>query len=197
MKELPIIMGGWSVRGVIAGRKTQTRRMSEQWMKVKAGDRLWVRETWGCPSSDHPRCKDGRKPAHGDRLVFAANEADAYQWRTGHRGCADFVWRPSIHMPRWASRITLEATEDARREPLADISEADAIAEGCWPSAGENADDLASLTDLERELAIALGAGGVTAKFNFFMLWDSINGKTAPVASNPAPVRIAFRVVKP
>ncbi len=113
------------------------------------GDRLWVRETWGCPSADHPRVPDGRKPTPGDGLVYAANDADAWQWRGGP-GCSDFVWRPSIHMPRWASRLTLPVTA-VRVERLQDVTDDDAIAEG---------------TEFSRDPVRAFSA-----------LWDSINGK--------------------
>lgn len=130
------------------GGKTVTRRMpTKQWdaleRRALAGEplRLWVRETWGAPDADHPRVVDGRKPKLGDRLVFAANPADAWQWQTGHPGCADFYWRPSIHMPRWASRLTL-LDVTIRRERLGDISEENARDEGlipmaCWDCDGD------------------------------------------------------------
>lgn len=97
----------------------------------KPGDRLWVRETWGDLNADHPLATKhgGRTPQEGDSLVYRANPADDAQWIPGHPGAADFTWRPSIHMPRWASRITLEIT-DVRVERLQDISEDDAVGEG-------------------------------------------------------------------
>ncbi|HFF8969403.1 hypothetical protein [Serratia marcescens] len=139
MKERPVIFNGEMVRAILDGRKTQTRRalnwkrqpyteMAERddgslwpwaedgerggdiWFSCpfgEVGDRLWVRETFG-------DC--------GNRLVYRADTED---------GAASQVkrWVPSIHMPRWASRITLEIT-GVRVERLQDISEADAIAEG-------------------------------------------------------------------
>lgn len=82
------------------------------------GDRLWVRETWAAPHSE-----DARPPraiqCDWMRIHYAATE---------ERG--GLLWRPSIHMPRWASRITLEIT-GVRVERLQGISEADAEAEGC------------------------------------------------------------------
>ena len=83
-------------------------------------------------------------------------------------------WRPSIHMPRWASRIKLKATEDARLERLQDISEADCYAEG---------------VQLEQVYA--------TSRPVFRSLWDSINTKTGERwEDNPEVVVLAFRQVE-
>lgn len=94
---------------------------------VNTGDVLWVRETWGCPSADHPRCPDGRKPQEGDSIVYRAKHADDWQWSRCES--VAFAWRPSIHMPRWACRLRLKVT-GVRVERLQDISEEDAEAEG-------------------------------------------------------------------
>lgn len=120
------------------------------------GSLLWVREAWAAPHAyDHlpPRLipKDAR-------IHYSATEE-----RGGLR------WRPSIHMPRWASRILLEVT-DVRVERLASISESDAIAEGI------------DITDD--------GQPSVT----FANLWDSINGQRAPWQSNPWVWVVAFRL---
>lgn len=88
------------------------------------GDRLWVRETWGLS-----------RDTGGDWLRFAAGGAPR---RINCDGAPRFrfvddgrrTWRPSIHMPRWASRLTLEVT-DVRVERLQAISREDCIAEGC------------------------------------------------------------------
>jgi len=90
------------------------------------GDRLWVRETFRV----HSRATDVAT------LVYKASEQQSWTQQT-HRVPIDKcnkpavvdTWTPSIHMPRWASRITLEIT-GVRVERLQDISEADAIAEG-------------------------------------------------------------------
>lgn len=77
------------------------------------GDRLWVRETFGIDPF-------GNMPGHLELLYRATSKIDP-----------DYPvkWKPSIHMPRWASRITLEIT-DVRVERLQDISKVDAAAEG-------------------------------------------------------------------
>lgn len=104
----------------------------------QVGDRLWVRETFadvntdGGPAftyrADHDLkfCLDDESPVDYDRYPgknFAMWCSDLWNGEDGHS------WSPSIHMPRWASRITLEITA-VRVERLQNISEADAIAEG-------------------------------------------------------------------
>jgi hypothetical protein len=142
MTERPILFSAPMVRAILAGTKTQTRRVvkpaHKAWIEMpvthqlgewdkrplpygKPGDRLWVRETWQAVSGNdrarhimtHPR------PDRGWLEYAATPRADEPAYK----------WRPSIHMPRWASRITLEVT-GVRVERLQDISEADAMAEG-------------------------------------------------------------------
>ena len=96
----------------------------------KPGDRLWVRETWYC---DHFEVQKGPylQPAdmhdldqsrEDGELVYAADGLTPYEQEQP-------VWKPSIHMPRWASRILLEIT-DVRVERLLDITYEQAAAEG-------------------------------------------------------------------
>lgn len=127
------------------------------------GDLLWVRETWADPTDQV--------------VVYRAN------WREDAlaRGLdnipetdRDVRWRPSIHMPRWASRITLRVT-DVRVERLQDISEADAVAEGFIHSRDPSGDGTDS-----REL--------------FAMLWNAIHSPAAWDA-NPWVAAISFERV--
>lgn len=104
------------------------------------GDRLWVREAWRVG-----RKHDGTKPSDLlPRSMTVEYEAGGYAcnspWSAGEWHSSDCAprehpeWvgklRPPIHMPRWASRITLEIT-GVRVERLQDISQEDALAEGC------------------------------------------------------------------
>ncbi|TGB34866.1 hypothetical protein [Burkholderia thailandensis] len=88
------------------------------------GDRLWVRETYAYvgPGSGSDL------PSYVEERQKPENHKPANCWYRAS-GEENIIWTPSIHMPRWASRITLEVT-GVRAERLQDISEADAIAEG-------------------------------------------------------------------
>ena len=119
MKQYPILFSGFMVRALLAGHKTQTRRIGTK-TPYQKGDRLWVREscaTWeGCRRD----------------VVYRADTSD-YEWnKIKHDKNHGAPWklRPSIHMPKWASRLTLCVT-DVRVQHLQDISESDAMAEGC------------------------------------------------------------------
>lgn len=108
------------------------------------GDRLWVRETWrklDCPQHD-----EGQPPG----TLCLCNQV---QYRAD--GDSDGKWRPSIFMPRWASRVTLEIT-GVRIERLQEISEADAIAEGVEARGPNHV---------------------VGARYRFGQLWNPINAK--------------------
>ena len=115
MADRPIIFSGPMVRALLAGRKTMTRRLATSPLaRCKPGDRLWVRETFSYDGLDCDR--GGILPP--------------WYWADGNPEGGDWTKpRPSIHMPRWASRLTLIVTAN-RIERLNDISPADAMAEG-------------------------------------------------------------------
>ncbi len=195
MKELPIRFSGPMVKAILDGSKTQTRRVVKQdrdglldckptpawdafWQCVacpygKPGDRLWVRETFGIDDED------------GAVLYFA--DPDTAQNAEHARICEDRYprRRPSIHMPRWASRILLEIT-DVRVERVQDISEADAQAEGIEYS--------------ERFEGYCIGMAehyhSHDPRLSYASLWESINGPDS-WAANPWVWVVTFRRVEP
>lgn len=102
----------------------------------KPGEQLWVRETWRHTASSLDEARAITEDmCSGTAVDYRATYIDECVRELGFSKAdaemADSfeVWRPSIHMPRWASRITLEITA-VRVERLHDISEADAVAEG-------------------------------------------------------------------
>ncbi len=137
--------------------------------KLQIGDRLWVRETWGINDyrygGKNPIPKVRPADLDKDHVVYAATETD-------DEICAEMPMRPSIHMPRWASRITLEVT-GVKVERLQDISRGDVIGEGC---------------------PFANIARGPDPKDWFKSIWIGINGPGSWVA-NPWVVAISFSVV--
>lgn len=145
MSDHPILFSGAMVRAILEGRKTMTRRVciprfddrtpcehygpqgtdfmarhcehgseGQRCPHGLPGDRLWVRETFA-------RCACGKQECTA--LYFRADGPVV------NDGAQRYAWRPSIFMPRWASRITLELTA-VRVERLQDMTDADAIAEG-------------------------------------------------------------------
>lgn len=113
----------WHPYGGHPGEPLPQDRINEACPHGKPGDRLWVRETWGFCADGLPNDDRPIHPMHGGCL-YRATEPDAVSFDE-----SDMRWKPSIHMPRWASRINLEIT-DVRVERLNDISEQDAVAEG-------------------------------------------------------------------
>lgn len=217
MKERPILFSAPMVRALLAGTKTQTRRVV-QWRKPEPGlnlgfsglsahaypngwvleapsrtssewrcastpcpygqpgDRLWVRETWSTHAcfDDVPPCQLTTRSLH--------YWADG-QIQTG-KG------RPSIHMPRWASRIDLEVA-GVRVERLQDISEADAWSEGCTRG---QADDVGGFFPAEEPLPNGKGfRGWDNARDWYADLWEEINGPDSWDA-NPWVWVVEFKV---
>lgn len=204
MKERPILFSAPMVRAILEGRKTQTRRVVKPqphsahypqhaeargagwvWMAHddrptytfatgdfrcpygQPGERLWVRETWA--KADSSLIDETFYRADGE--VDGRQRAFSYVKREPR-------WRPSIHMPRWASRIDLEVT-GVRVERLQDISEADAIAEGVEPY----------------RLPVHPVREALRHVDGFSVLWESINGPGSWDA-NPWVWVVEFRRVK-
>ena len=132
----PVIFSGPMVAGLLAGRKTQTRRLATSPLaRCQPSDRLYVREAF-CWWTDPPELEGEAWPPAG--CVRAPDSADGavdpdrmfVAHREGWDGPAPSGgWRPSIHMPRWAARVVLRVTE-VRHQRLREITPADADAEG-------------------------------------------------------------------
>lgn len=166
----------------------------------KIGDRLWVRETFALLGNEDGVCVDWN-----DRIVYDEEEAariyrasceqkdgdyglwsipDDADWKPHtDNNKYDGTWRPSIHMPRWASRILLEIT-GVRVERLQDISEEDAINEGVKSLPGGHWKCYQS----------DYGESSPTAIGSFSTLWNSINGEDAWY-KNPWVWVIEFKLV--
>lgn len=137
----------------------------------KVGDLLWVRESFQTMDSIHgpvPKYQADYRWDGSDWVLI--DDEDFY---------SDGPWRPSIHMPRWASRITLRVT-DVRVERVQEISQEDAAAEGMigrdyCPSP---------------ELCQGPGECMFDSDYYFSLLWDSINAKPKPVYKRVAVRRV-------
>jgi len=159
------------------------------WQNLKAGDRLWVREAAAfiTESFDQPDYWEYRADTNGH--VFPGN------WPDDEKDNPDRPrWRPSIHMPRAASRVTLIVTS-TKIEPLRDISDIDAIAEGVlsWREGWSKKE--AGLALLRSTEAAAATNNGTTAQRLFYLLWTSLHGSESWHA-NPFVVAPTFRVIK-
>ncbi|HCI2791682.1 TPA: hypothetical protein NOT72_002574 [Pseudomonas aeruginosa] len=142
------------------------------------GDRLWVREAWAADAQVDAIAP--RDLSQGEPIWYPA---DFSVRQTGCSMISKGRGRPSIHMPRWASRILLEITA-VRIERLQDISEKQALAEG---------------VELEGEGVCWAGAAGTASDSpveSFRLLWELINGAGSWNA-NPWVWVVEFKRVTP
>jgi len=167
--DRPILCAASVVQNIISGRQTQDRRpLSHPLAKVKVGDLLYVRESWQALSfGDYLPTK-----SHICDLRYAATDALA----DASKDVRGYPWRPSIHMPRWAIRLTLVVTE-VRRQRVRDINDDDAIAEGVVHSRKLfDSDEGDVLIDWYSVPASEDPGSGMGATDAFSALWDSLYG---------------------
>lgn len=198
-RERPILFSAPMVRALLEGRKTQTRRALGQFdvfrrddgteapvsclhiegeplprvtignvvtlkkLKAAVGDRLWVREGFATPA-----------------LMPVQYRADP-PVRHGHWNGEIGPWKSPIHMPHWASRLTLTVT-DVRVQRLQEISEEDVRAEGVECD-----------SDGWRDYLMPATQCCATAKTSYLTLWDAING-AGSWAANPWVAAYTFTV---
>lgn len=200
MRERPILFSGPMVRAILDGAKTQTRRAllhkgapvhqartSGAWRRLhdglwywlredgevigggvrcpygQPGDRLWVREAWGL-NQRLGYAPDTKRPVSARSLHFRATAPDA------DVGC----WRPSIHMPRWASRLTLDVVS-VRVERLQALSDEDIAAEGVT---AEIAETLVRTTPgALRKLGEVYHSRLADPLYRWHVAWTLINGR--------------------
>jgi hypothetical protein len=207
-KERPILFSSPMVRALLDGRKTQTRRIVKHelppgrdeffawfggdlrnapngcapdglWARGKSGithvaaspfgvpgDRLWVRECFGLSDTD-----PGDGPDNAT-VFYRATDGDRHDLRYQR-------WRPAIHMPRWASRITLTIT-DVRVERVRDISDADVTAEGARDvPVNEEAVTRIRTVQQYRGKPELCNDMAFASRARFMVLWNSIHGSGA------------------
>ncbi|WP_431355064.1 hypothetical protein [Klebsiella pneumoniae] len=211
MSERGMIFNAEMVRALLDGRKTQTRRPIK-WKQTRfteigeredgskwlwsddaehacdfwhpcpfgaVGDRIWVRETF-C-TVDDTQYGGGKWVDYRATPKFEASHPAG--WDCAPNDAEALKWRPSIHMPRWASRILLEIT-DVRVERLNAISQEDAQAEGM------------ELTGWRPTYSDPDSGGEVLTPYdNFAQLWESIYGEESWKA-NPWVWVIEFKRVE-
>lgn len=195
----PIIFSAPMIRALLDGRKTQTRRVIKpqpvvpfstfpDWIedepakvmdgvivrdsgptrripiRYATGDRLWVREAHAIVPPTAYRASSGVETRWSPD-----DDYRAAVYREGWTRCKPGKWRPSIHMPRWASRLTLTVT-DVRVQRIAELTDADAIAEG-----------------------IDCHGSSFSPSVIYAKLWDELNAKRGfPWESNPWIVALTF-----
>jgi hypothetical protein len=190
MNERPILFSAPMVRAILDGRKTMTRRVmrpqpedypyhyglavyrvEKRCTYGVPGDLLWVRETWATTEQAGVHPSDAQ-------IVYRATDPD---WDT----MEGWRWRPSIFMPRWASRLKLRITS-VRVERVQEITEEDARAEGA-PRSHQGDRPHFSRHPVPND----------THRLGFVHIWDSINaGRGFGWDTNPWVWVIGFEVVQ-
>jgi hypothetical protein len=206
MTDHPVIFSAPMILALLAGRKTQTRRLAYRpckacgapgtceherrtspWRNVKAGDRLWVRES--LKSDRMENFLSGERTTNAIVAYYAADDSECVE-QSGFN--LAWIWEktklPSIHMPRTFCRLTLIVTA-TKVERVQYISNEDAMAEGIesrmadvismrWPA---YFGDPSIASDTPKEA--------------FAALWSMIHG-TDSWNANPEVVALTFRVIK-
>jgi hypothetical protein len=171
--------------------------------RYQAGGRLWVRETWQTGmGTDGPQITFAATPDYFDIDAWdGADEGAGPSFNyarcpgaTWHTNLSDLLdgsegkWRSPIHMPRWASRLTL-AIASVKIERLQAISDADCLAEGVAAFESSGGNRMFGVPEVG-----CYAHPGLTPRETFWNLWCALHGPSA-WAENPFVVAITFRVI--
>lgn len=188
MTDRPIIFSGSMVRALLDGHKTQTRRLaSSPLAKCQPGDRLWVRESF----AHYYEADDDRTLVSEPMTCYRATgyPLDGYLDPDTDLMRDEPPWRPSIHMPRYVSRLTL-VVQEVRRQRLQEIGLEDVLAEG----APIDPDYRDATRDQSSPPMVKIDAAQwCTPRAWFHRLWDALHGSGA-WETNPEVVTLIFEV---
>lgn len=216
MTDIPIIMSAPMVRALLDGRKTMTRRLAwssckkcqrgehrcrwwnaqkpSPWQRGKPGDQLWVRESLQ-RFNGNPRAT----AQYASTMTGVPHRGVVNGWCDGR---AFWAWDrpilPSIHMPRWASRLTLIVTA-TKIERLQEITDDDAKAEGIKPGEIEVEGKIIKVW-----FGASQNAADESPRRAFTILWEQLHNPrgyssddvSTCWAANPEVVAISFVVIK-
>lgn len=215
-REKPMLFSSEMINAILDGRKTMTRRILKKQppflganiddringynsteedaepiysIKVpyKIGDRIWVRETYSITEDINGSPCVFYKADKYNILIGTLNGKDELLTGIGNSECSEpEIYKPSIFMPRWASRITLEVT-DIKVDRLHNVSEEDARKEGYT---------YASLHAMHEEAArMGLMKMPDDPLLWFRELWNKINGERIPWNQNPWVWVVKFKLI--
>ncbi len=216
MTDRPIIFSAPTVRALLDGRKSQTRRIIKPSPEFCGGGRSRDPQNWNDPDAwGWENYDEGGwnllsegytgRPFYARRDRLWVREAFSYEsldvdrngfmppwyWADGNPESGDFTRpKPSIHMPRWASRLTLLVT-DVRVQRLCEISVEDAVAEGIDVESDDR--HKADFERAEHAKAVGGSVGCGPEVFPFKRLWNSIHGPDA-WDQNPWVAALTFTV---
>jgi hypothetical protein len=185
-----ILMSDPMARAIGEGRKSVTRRDYEPWMKIRKGDRAYVRETtwvW-CLKEPNGINKTGRqkyyfRPIHGVPVIYHADHPERPTTKPNTAVCGEWRLKLGRFMRYQDARLFVVFTEDPRREPVRDISDEEAIREGAYQVQG-------GLWTLGFPI---LPTGDYTPRSSYLSAWEHLHPGTQSTAN---PVCLAFERIR-
>lgn len=187
----PLLFNAQMMCALLDGRKTQTRRLGGNF---SVGDLIYTREAYAvdCHVIGAPGTWSPQFIQQTGGLFYAADHIEPASGSTRGR------WRPGIHMPRWASRLTLEVTE-VRQQRIQDIIIEDAIAEGLAAHSKDGNLIKYGIPDRDGkpgtdDLGWAWSDWDADPRKAFERLWDQVQTGVNIWACNPITTALTFEV---